>query len=100
MTVVRYFRNKGLKKIAVLVRDRQSEALRMSIGLTIMDDKVDIFVLDGKLADTDDIKFNLEMIREMGLKIYTNTKENAGMEYISTEDMAGKLLLYNHVLPY
>ncbi len=89
-----------MKNIAVLVRDRQSEALRMSIGLTIMDDKVDIFVMDRKLADTDDIRFNLKMIKDMGLKIYTNIKENKEMEYISTEEMAKRLLWYDHVLPY
>lgn len=72
----------------------------MSIGLTIMDDKVDIFVLDRKLADMDDIKFNLKIIKEIGLNIYTNTKENKGMEYISNEDIAKRLLWYDHVLPY
>ncbi|MFZ6016533.1 MAG: hypothetical protein ACOYU0_02750 [Nitrospirota bacterium] len=94
------------KRIAVLVRDRQSEALRMSIGLTIMDDKVDIFVLDRELADMDDIKFNLKIIKEIGLKIYTNIScqlsadSYQGMEYISNEEMAKKLLWYDHVLPY
>lgn len=89
-----------MKRIAVLVRDRQSEALRISIGLTIMDDKVDIFLLDRKLIDTDDIRFNLKMIKDMGLKIYTNTKEDTGLEYISTEDMAKRLLECDIVLPY
>jgi hypothetical protein len=34
------------KKIAVLIRDRQEEGLRMAVGLTLMDDTVDIFVMD------------------------------------------------------
>ncbi|MBI5187861.1 MAG: hypothetical protein HZA07_02145 [Nitrospirae bacterium] len=89
-----------MKKIAVLVRDRQSEALRMSIGLTLMDDKVDIFVLDRRLGDTNDIKFNLEMINEMGLKMYTNIIENEGIDCISTKQLANKLLEYDIVLPY
>lgn len=88
------------KRIAVLIRDRQSEALRMSIGLTLMDDKVDIFVLDRRLGDTDDIRLNLEMINEMGLKMYTNIIENEGIDCISTKQLANKLLEYDIVLPY
>jgi len=35
------------KKIAVVVRDeRQSEALRMSAGITMMDDEIEMFFLD------------------------------------------------------
>lgn len=83
-----------------MVRDRQGEALRISVGLTIMDDTVDIFVLDKKLGNTEDIAMNLEMINEMGLKMYTNTEENVGIEYIPTEELAKKFLEYDTVLPY
>ncbi len=36
------------KRIAVLVRDRRGEALRMALGLTLMDDAVDVYLLDGR----------------------------------------------------
>jgi hypothetical protein len=89
-----------MKKIAVIVRDRQSEALRMSVGLTILNDNVDIFVLDRVLEETEAVRFNLDMIKEMGLKIFTNMRENAGLEFIPLDAVADRLLQYDHVLPY
>ncbi len=88
------------KKVAVLVRDRQSEALRMSVGITLMDDTIDVYVLDRKVESNDDNDLNLETIKDMGMKLATNTKENEGMDYISTEELAQKLLEYDHIVPY
>ncbi len=89
-----------VKKIAVLVRDRQGEALRMSLGLTLVDDIIDVYVLDGKLAGTEQDQLNLELMKEMEMKIYSNYRGNEDVEYLSTEEIAHKLLEYDHVLPY
>ena len=88
------------KKIAVLVRDRQGEALRMAVGITLMDDTIDVYVLDKKVESNADNDLNLETIKDMDMKLATNTKENAGMDYISTEELAQKLLGYDHILPF
>ncbi len=88
------------KKIAVLVRERQGEALRMSLGLTLVDDVVDVYVLDRKLEETEPNTLNLEIMREMEIKIYTNHRANKGFEYCSTGEIAQRLLQYDHVLPY
>jgi hypothetical protein len=88
------------KKIAVLVRDRQGEALRMSVGVTLMDDTIDVYVLDRKVESNADNDLNLETIKDMDMKLATNTKENAGMDYISNEELAKKLLEYDHIIPY
>ncbi len=88
------------KKIAVLVRERQGEALRMSVGVTLMDDTIDVYVLDKKVESNDDNDLNIETIKDMGMKLETNTKDNSGMDYVSTEDLAAKLLEYDHVVPY
>lgn len=88
------------KTIAIVIRDRQEEALRMSIGLTILDDAIDIFVLDSRLEETENAKMNLEMIKDLGLKTYTNTKENTDMAFISNDRLADTLLSYDHILPY
>jgi len=89
-----------VKKIAVLVRDRQSEALRMSLGLTLVDDIIDVYMLNGKLTETEQDHLNLELMKELEMKIYTNYKRNESVEYLSTEQIAHKLLEYDHVLPY
>jgi len=88
------------KKIAVLVRDRQSEAVRMSVGLTLMDDVIDVYVLDGKLEDTEENALNVELLQELEMNLYSNLKENTQMQYLSTEEIARKLPEYDHVLAY
>jgi len=90
-----------VKKIAVLVRDRQSEALRMSLGLTLVDDIIDVYMLNEKFAETEQDLLNIELMQEMEMKIYTSSKQNnENMEYLSSDEIAHKLLEYDHVLPY
>ena len=88
------------KSIAVIVRDRQSEALRVSGGLTLADDTIEVFVLDRKLDKSNpEIAQPLELVTDLDLKVYSNNPEN-GFTVISLEDMARKLLEYDFVVPY
>jgi hypothetical protein len=87
------------KKIAVIVRDRQAEALRMALGLSVLN-KIDIYMLDNRLEESDDILLNLEMIRDMKIGLYTNNRVNESIKYIITEDVAKRLLEYDNILPY
>lgn len=88
------------KKIAVIVRERQSEALRMAIGIILMDDIIEIYVLDGKIEETEQNLLYLETIRDLEIKAYTNVQANSSMQYLSIPDIARKLLLHDHVLAY
>lgn len=88
------------KKIAVLVRERQSEALRMSLGLILVDDLVDVYVLDRKLQATEETALHVETMKEMEMQIRTNCRENEGMEYLSTQEIALSLPQYDHILAY
>jgi hypothetical protein len=89
------------KKIAVIVRDRQSEALRVAGGLTLADDTVEVFILDRKKLDKNDPEISkpLELVSDLELKMFSNNPEN-GYETISLENMAKKLLEYDFVVPY
>lgn len=87
------------KKIAILARDKQSEAFRMGAGLIMMDDIIDVFVLDKKVSAEPDTQASLSMCKEMGLNIYTNRKDNDGLEYLSTDALADKLLEYDIIDP-
>ena len=88
------------KKIAVFTRDRQAEALRMSGGLTLLDDKVEVYVLDRKLEDNKVINKHLDMVLNMlELPVLTNGRDNQ-FEYISNEELADKMLEYDIVIPY
>jgi hypothetical protein len=88
------------KKIAVIVRERQGEALRVSGGLTLADDSIEVFVLDRKLDKSDpEIVKPLELVNDLDLKMFSNNPEN-GYTTISLEEMAKKLLEYDIVVPY
>lgn len=87
------------KKIAVLVRDRQSEALRMAVGLTLADDEVSVFVIDQKLPSSDDIDLNVETLGDMDAKIFSNNPENQ-VEQMSIEEIAKALVDFDVVIPY
>ena len=88
------------KKIAVIVKDRQDEALRMSIGLTLVDDEVDIFFIDEKLRKNKNNKLNIETSKELGIGLFSNCEESDEVAWLSTNEMTKKLLEYDHVLPY
>lgn len=88
------------KKIAVLAGDRQEEALRMSIGLILFDDIIDVYLLDRKLNENDKNTLNLETMRDMDMKVYTNFEQNEGIELLSDSDIAERLTDYDHIIYY
>ena len=88
------------KKLAIVIRNRQSEALRMAIGLILMDDTVDIFVLNNKLERSEKTKLNIDTIKEMEMNIYSNVRQKDDVTYIETPELADTLLTYDHVLAY
>jgi hypothetical protein len=88
------------KKIAVLVRERQGEALRMSLGLILVDDLVDVYVLDRNLQAEGEAALHLDTIKEMEMQIYTNCRDNEGMAYLPVDEIALRLPQYDHILAY
>lgn len=86
------------KRIAVIIRKRQSEALRMSVGLTVLDDLVEIFIVEPLGDDPKTIR-ELEGAMELGLKIYSITDDRR-FERLSLEEMAEKIVEYDHIIPY
>lgn len=88
------------KKIAIVIRDRQSEALRIAGGITVLDDTIDIFVLDRKVMADEDTTRNYGLCKELGLNMFTNNGDNSEMQYLSDEAIADKLLEYDIIDPY
>jgi hypothetical protein len=88
------------KKIAVFVKDNQSEGLRMAVGLTLADDEPTVFVMDKKLEEDESIDLNVETLGDLDVKIYTNTSENSSVELKSVEDIAKELVNYDAVISY
>jgi hypothetical protein len=87
------------KRIAVITRDRQGEALRVSGGLTLADDTIEVFVLGKIDKNNPEIAQPLELVTDLELKVYSNNPDN-GFTMITLEDMAKKLLEYDFVVAY
>ena len=88
------------KKIAVVITGRQDEALRMSIGLTLADDSVDIFFVDKKLHRTKQNQLNIDTAKDLDIHLYSNCEESDDLIFIEPQQFATKLLNYDHILPY
>ncbi len=91
---------KTTRKIAVLVTDRQGEALRMSLGLTLMDDAVHVYLVDKRFDFSEADSTNTELMKELNVEFFSNNRENEDAEHVSTEEMARKLTDYDHVIAY
>ena len=89
-----------MSKIAVVIHGRQAEAIRMSSGITLMDDEVDIFFLDTKMDGSEELEMMLEIAQEMELTLFSNESENESMTFLSTQDLHNKLLSYDHIIAY
>jgi hypothetical protein len=87
------------KKIAILVRDRKHEALRMAVGATLADDEVNVFVMDDEILHDDEIDVNLQMLTDLGIPIYTNNTANP-YEQKSTDEIGIMLSGFDLVVPY
>jgi hypothetical protein len=88
-----------LKKVAVLVRDRQHEALRMAVGLTLEDNAVSVFVMDKKLPSDENIDLNVETLGDMDATIFSNNPENK-FKQMSAEEIARALTEFDAVIPF
>jgi len=88
------------RKIAVLVRERQEEALRMAVGATLRDDVIDVYVLDRKVDATEGNALNIETLRDLDIRIWTNVPENTDLEFCSTKELGQRLPDYDHILAY
>jgi hypothetical protein len=84
----------------VVVRDRQGEALRMALGLILVDDRVDVFLLGERLGDSPQDAQNLELMKEMGIGFYSSDKADLGAQHLCEGEIARRLLTYDHILPY
>ncbi|MHB0866250.1 MAG: hypothetical protein ACYC6B_01690 [Thermoleophilia bacterium] len=88
------------KKIAVLVRDRQGEALRMSLGLTLADDAVTVINIGAPIEANDDNNLSIESLEMMECELFSVNEVDANFQQISMQQLPEKLLEFSHVIPY
>lgn len=86
------------KKIAVIIKDRQSEAFRMAIGLTILEDTVEVY-LTNPLKEEGETKLQLEGVRELNIPVFS-IAGGAGFEEITVEEMAERFIKADNIIAY
>ena len=52
------------------------------------------------MENTEENNLYLETMKELEMNTYSNVRENGAIKYLSTEEIASKLLEYDHILPY
>ena len=72
----------------------------MAIGIILLDDIIEIYVLDRQIEKNEQNLLYVETIQDLEIQAYTNVKENDTMEYLSAEAIARQLSTYDHVLAY
>lgn len=72
----------------------------MSLGLSLMDDIVEVFVLDSDLERTEQNMDNIEFMKEMDIKVYSNNTANEDLRCIPFHEIALKLTEFDHILAY
>jgi hypothetical protein len=88
------------KRLAVLVRERQTEALRVAVGLTLNDDRVEVYVLDRPLGGDPENAAYVDTLRQLGVRVATNCADNAGLELVTNAQLARRLAACDAVVPY
>lgn len=88
------------KKIAVIVQDRQSEALRMALGLTLADDQITVINVGAPIESSDENDMNVESLDMMECGRLSVNEADEAFEQISMQQVPEKLLEFDHVVPY
>ena len=58
------------------------------------------YFLDKKLKHVGDNDLNIETGKELGVGLYSTCEQSEDLKQISPDELAGKLLDYDHILPY
>ena len=83
-----------------MITERQQEAFRMALGLLLLDDTTDIYLLDHPLDNDVKIQSHMKTAKEMEMKLYSNHQANSDFEILTNEEIACRLSEYDTVLNY
>jgi len=95
-----------MKKVAVLIKDpeQQFEGLRTSLGMTLYNTRVQMFVIDHEITDMDEAyRDNMGFLDEMEGERYSNNFANVekhGFTYADKKEMAMMLRAADIVIPF
>ena len=88
------------RKIAVIIRDRQDEALRMAVGLTLEGDEVTVINIGDPIEHHGDNDLNVETLGDLECGRISVNEADEGFEHMTMQNIPQKLLEFDHVVPY
>ena len=73
----------------------------MAAGLSLLDDKVDVYLLNDDFAKADlpAIENHIDMMKAVGIGLYSNFKKE-GFNFIFCSDLGKNLLKYDYIFSY
>lgn len=74
--------------------------MRMALGLTLMDDIINVFLLGRKFHLSEADEANKELMQEMDIAFFSDHEGNDGTEFVAADELAQRLTEYDHVIPY
>jgi len=80
------------KRYAILTQTRQAEAFRVGLGLTLLDDTVEVFVLGVDLMQDNNTQEQVAQLREMDIPLHLVPCDDP--------QTAQSLLLFDRVIPF
>ena len=72
----------------------------MALGLLLLDDVADLFLLDNPLEDNPKIQTHIQTAVEMEMNLYTNYSNSEPFERLTNHEIARRLPDYDAVLNY
>ena len=94
-----------MKRVAVLIRDRDKlyEGLRTSLGLSLVNHQVSMYVLGHEIPADEAYQENMGFLNEMGGLRYSDVQANAeryGFQYIGMNQLPQQLMEYEIIIPF
>ncbi|MDX2470454.1 MAG: hypothetical protein QNL04_07755 [SAR324 cluster bacterium] len=83
-------------KYAIVTETRQGEAFRVGLGLILLDDEVEIFVVNHPLSTGDMAKSQYANIKEMEIPLHFVGSDGD----LSLEELSNRLTEFTQVIPF
>jgi hypothetical protein len=84
-------------RVAVLVRERQAEGLRVALGMTLAGPEVEVYVLDRPLELGPEGREHLAALLDLGMPVATNVA-GADLPLVADAAIARRLLACERVV--
>jgi len=87
------------KRYAIITRQRQSEAMRMALGLLLLGDEAEVFLADSALGADDATEAQYKNCLEMDVPVYSNHPDAPDTAKLPAEEFTTRLTKFDRLIP-